>query len=154
MDSDLVLGAGHEEMGEAGERRDAREIARRVVGDAFDHARRHGVRGRQSKDCVAIGIRFGDRIGGDRAARAGPVFKHERLANTLGDLIEHEARDDVVGAAWRQRDNHADRLGRVGLRAGDVRSSACQHQRASEPCHATTGIQSERACHHGLRSMV
>lgn len=100
-------------MGEAGERRDAREIAGRVIGDPLDHAGRHGVCGRQSKDCVAIGIGLGDRIGRDRAARAGPVLKHERLANALGDLIEHEARDDVVGAAWRQSDDHADRLVRI-----------------------------------------
>jgi hypothetical protein len=32
------------------------------------------------------------------AARAKPVLKHERLADALIDLIEHEARDDVVGA--------------------------------------------------------
>ena len=39
----------------------------------------------------------------DNAAAAGPILDHESLPDLLADLIEHEPRHDVVGAAGGER---------------------------------------------------
>ena len=66
---------------------------------------------------VAVGFGPRHRGGADNAAGAGPVLDDERLAELLLDLIEHDARNDVVGAAGGERADDQDRARRPLLRA-------------------------------------
>jgi hypothetical protein len=54
---------------------------------------------------VAVGR--GARSGGDsgNAAGAGSVLEHDRLTDLLRYLVEHDARDDVVGVAGGERND-------------------------------------------------
>jgi hypothetical protein len=65
---------------------------------------------------VAIRRRLGDHRRAERPACAAPVLDHERLAELRAELLRHDARDDVGGAAGRKRHHQPDRLGGIGLR--------------------------------------
>src|SRR5262245_1993688 len=56
------------------------------------------------------------------------MVHHERLAPGLRELLRDEAADDVGGAAGRERNDEANRLGGVLLRAG---RGACKRQHRS-----------------------
>ncbi len=53
---------------------------------------------------VAVRRRARRRGDADGAAAAGAVFDHDGLPDLLRHLIEHDARDDVVGVAGRERE--------------------------------------------------
>src|SRR6516225_2734545 len=60
----------------------------------------------------------------DIAGRAGPVLNDKLLSQMIRQVVADDARDDVVGAAGRKRDDPAHRPRRIGLRrrdAGDCR---------------------------------
>jgi len=64
---------------------------------------------------VAVGRRLRHDVGTDGTGRAAAVLDHELLAHGFRELLEHDAADDVVGAARRPWDHDAHRLGRVRL---------------------------------------
>src|SRR6476659_3763109 len=64
---------------------------------------------------VGRGARRGD--AGDDAAAAALVLDDEVLAERLAPALADDARDHVVAAAGRDRDDVADRLARERLRA-------------------------------------
>jgi len=49
---------------------------------------------------------------------ARAVFEHDRLADLLGHLVEHDARDNVVGVAGGERHDRRDGPAGPGLRVG------------------------------------
>jgi hypothetical protein len=69
-------------------------------------------------DGVAVRRRFGNVVQAEHPARARPVLHDDLLAEALGHLRRDEARHDVGGVPRRERDDDADRLARIGLRAG------------------------------------
>ena len=63
---------------------------------------------------VAVGHGLGDQLGGEIAARAGPIVDHHGLPKTLGELLAEKPPHRVIAAAGRKADNHADGFGGVG----------------------------------------
>jgi len=59
---------------------------------------------------MAVGRRLGGNFGADDAVGAAAVVDHHLLADTLAELLPHEAADDVVAAAGRERHNQTDRF--------------------------------------------
>jgi hypothetical protein len=53
----------------------------------------------------------------DRAAGARPVVDDHLLAQLLSDLVEHDAGDDIGHSRGGERDDDADRPGRIIQRA-------------------------------------
>jgi hypothetical protein len=86
-----------------------------------------GVQRRADHDCrgvvedrIAVGERARRLLGGDVAARAGLVVHHHLLAHLHRELLRDHARDNVGRPAGREGDDHAHRLGGVGLRTGQA----------------------------------
>ncbi|MCY1531947.1 hypothetical protein D9M68_671870 [compost metagenome] len=107
---------GH--VDQVGDRCEILERVVRILG-VGGRVGRHGA-DRGDAEGVAIRRGLGQRIGADRAAAAAAVFHHHRLAQLAAQAVGDRARDDVGGAAGRERDDQADRLGGVGLRLGNA----------------------------------
>src|SRR5262249_31244414 len=60
-------------------------------------------------------------LGGDVARSARPVVNDEWLAETLGQPLTDQEREDVRRAARRKADDDAHRPRRIGLRLRDAR---------------------------------
>src|SRR6516225_6907891 len=91
----------------------------------------------------------------DIAGRAGPVLNDKLLSQMIRQVVADDARDDVVGAAGRKRDDPAHRPRRIGLRPRDARD-ARQHGSA---CGQTEKISAGKfhfappfASHHSITS--
>src|SRR5262249_34783780 len=90
------------------------------------------VRGRLHHQRVAVGLRGEHRLRADDAARARAVLHQHRLPEGVAQVLGDDAAGDVGARARRERDDDADRAGRVLLRergAGDE-----QDGRYEEPC--------------------
>src|SRR5260370_23939943 len=59
---------------------------------------------------MAVGGAFGDRFGGEVAARAGAVLDEDLMAPALGELLAESTREDVARPARREADHEAHRL--------------------------------------------
>jgi len=91
--------------------RDRREGSHRVVGLLLEQERAEREwRGVREHEGGAVGRRAGDLQPADGAARAGLVVDHHRLPELLAELLGHDAREDVAGAAGREGDDDLDRL--------------------------------------------
>jgi hypothetical protein len=66
---------------------------------------------RHHQERVAVGRRFGCDVRADAAARARPVLGDHLLAERLGELVGHDARQNVGRLAGREGHDDADRLG-------------------------------------------
>ena len=65
-----------------------------------------------------LGLRLPrDRLQGEVAAAAGPVFDDDRLPQPLRQPLADQAGDDVGRAAGADEDHDGDRPGRISLRA-------------------------------------
>ncbi len=75
----------------------------------------HAVVGEEQ--CVGIGGRFGNAVGGDHTGRSGSVVHHYGLSPEFGELLGENARGDVDRTARRvlNDDTHA-AFGEVALR--------------------------------------
>jgi hypothetical protein len=79
---------------------------------------------------MAVGLRLADRRDADGAARARTVLDHDRLVDLLGDLLEHDPPDDVVGRAGGERNDRLDGpLGPWRLRRRSLRHRQQQSAR-------------------------
>ena len=123
----------------------------RVVGDRLAERDRGREPARCAKaDGVAVGLRLGERIHRDHAARTGTVLDDDRLAELLLQLGLHQPRDDIGAAARRMRQDPADRPIRKGAeRSGAERADAhaCQHngqQKAANGCHRISSRSHDR----------
>jgi hypothetical protein len=75
---------------------------------------------------MTVGRRAHDRLSGDTAASACPVFDEEGLAEAFRQPLTDQARYDVRAAARRKPNKNAHRLRRIGLRlcdAGETRKN-------------------------------
>jgi hypothetical protein len=87
-----------------------REVLHRVVASFLVQVRReHGGRG-QHHERVAIGRALHDLGGRDRARSACTVVHHHGLLQAFAQLLAHDARSRVGGAARRKGDNELDHL--------------------------------------------
>ena len=80
---------------------------------------------------VAVRLGLGDHARTDRAAAARLVLDDEWLAELSRNLVEHDARDGVVGVTCSERADDLHRPGRPRLRLSRRR---CDHE-----CHASDG---------------
>lgn len=98
--------------------RDGREVGRLVAGAlGVEHVGDGHGAGRGDADGVAIGLRLRQAVRHDVAARARQVLDHDRLAQALRQRLGQQARQRVGGAAGRETDQQAHRLGRLpGIR--------------------------------------
>ena len=113
LDRLVALGRlDHHHQRNVRERADGGQIGLHVEGEVGHRRRHHRERGARDQERVAVGIGLRDRAGADRLRCARAVLDHDGLADLLGDLLEHQPRDDVDGAAGRERHDHADRLPR------------------------------------------
>jgi hypothetical protein len=85
-------------------------ITRRIVAKVRIKRRRDRVGIRISEQSVAVGISLGDKSGTNRSSGAPAVFNDDRVSELRGQLLEHQARDDVGRAAGPERDNGVQRL--------------------------------------------
>ena len=90
--------------------RDRREILFRIVGDYLQHELVGAERlAGQHADRVAVRRGFRAGAAGDGLVAARPRLDHQRLAETLVELLADSAGDDVPGAASAHADDDADR---------------------------------------------
>src|SRR5580692_625735 len=119
---------------DAGDRRDIAREAEIEIGveRGIDRAR-----GSREQQRVAVGGRMRDRGGADIGAGAAAVLDDDLLADALRQRLSDEARNDVEGAAGRNRDDQMHRPRRIGLRAGDTGQrrkrgdAGCQTQKST-----------------------
>ena len=108
-------GRDREHARAAAEQRDRLERLHDVLRHA-DQRDRHGQRGRDEKQRVAVRGRLRRRIDADEAASAAAVVHHHALPEPLAELGGDRPADDVVAAAWRERDDQLYGFDRVRLR--------------------------------------
>ena len=114
------LGIDHDHVRQDREQRDRREILLRVVAERLEQrpVRRQRT-DRAHHQRVAVGRRSDRRQSAGIAAGARAVVDDERLPERLRHPVEHDAGDDVAGAAAREGHDHLDRPCRIilGVRA-------------------------------------
>ena len=88
---------------------DERKVANRIEGQLFHHCRLRGHRAAHQQQGVAIGRGLGHIVGTNHAARTGPVFHDDLLAQTFSQLLRHRTRDDVGVTARRKTGDDAQR---------------------------------------------
>ena len=101
-----------------GDQADRGKILARIVADILVEVRagRQG-RGIAEDDGVAVGRSVSDLARADCAAAAGiAAFDDDLLAERDTHLVGHRTRHDVVGPAWRQRNDQRDRPVRIVVR--------------------------------------
>ena len=111
-----IVRARHDQEARGRDLGDRVERGARVVAQRLVHHRRDDLAGGHDADRVAVLGRVGDQFVADRASRAGLVLDHDRLAELLLHALPDDAADDVGAAARPERDDQADRLGRIVLR--------------------------------------
>jgi DNA-binding transcriptional LysR family regulator len=110
-----------EDEGRARDEADRRQVLHRVVRQLRVERRIDREVARLAEDDrVAVGRRLGRLVDAEVAAGAGLVVDDEGPAGLGRDALRHLAGDDVGAAAGRERHEHADRLGGVGLREGEA----------------------------------
>jgi hypothetical protein len=92
-------GAAISTFGPAAEQREIDEVAHRVVAHVLVDAGVGGMRGGIREQGVAVRVRAQHELGAYRAAGAGAVLDHHRLAPHLLQLRRHRTADDVGRAA-------------------------------------------------------
>src|SRR6185295_10854092 len=92
-------------------------------------ARTDRQRRRREYNRIAIRGLFGAELGADVAARAGPVFRHDRLIELHGESLPDDAAEYVGGPAGRKRQDEPHGLCWVTLR-GCRRRHANRDERA------------------------
>ena len=92
-------------VGYAGDGRNRRDVARKIVVEFSVERDVDRMRGRDHEQRVAVRRRIHDCLGGDIAAGAGAVLDDELLAEPLRQALTHEPRQDVGDTAGRIADD-------------------------------------------------
>jgi hypothetical protein len=100
----------------------ALEVLRRIVaGLVEDRLVEHQRALRGERNRIAVGGCARELRHRNRAAGAGLVLDDHRLTEGLRQFLSHVTRNDVRGAARRERHQELDRLRRIRLRPGERR---------------------------------
>ena len=100
-----------------GNQRNRRKVRRRVIERLLVHGLALCVRADGAEhERVAVGRGIGDALGPRHAAGAADVLHHDLLAEDLAHALGHDAAEHVRRSAGRERNDHRDRLGGIGLR--------------------------------------
>ena len=102
---------------EVRDHRERDEALGRVVAKIWIDRRRdrhHAAGAHQQR--VAVSRLVGDIFGRGSATRGRPVLDHDRLPQQLRQFLPDQAGEDIVAAAGRKTDDHADRPARVARR--------------------------------------
>ena len=118
--------------------RDRHEILLRIVAGIFVHRRRRPPCSRVEQQRVAVRLRGRRGLGAGIGAGAGTVVDDDVLAEPRRELLRQEPRHHVVGRARRERHDHPDRLGGIGLRRG--RGRGRRERRRNEGCGMTMRV--------------
>jgi hypothetical protein len=111
------IGRHHQDVLRGRDRDDGLEIPARIEARHRRHGDIGGERLGAEMDRVAVGRCLRGRDGAEIAGRAAAILDHHGLAPLLGELLRQDAPEGVDGAAGRERQHHAHRPGRIGLRA-------------------------------------
>jgi hypothetical protein len=116
-----------------GKQNDRRKILDRIEGQSGVEMRADAMRrNRVEEERIAVGVRLGDRRGGDDAAGAAPVADDDRSSQRGAELGADDAGDEVGGDAGRHRDDELDGPVRIGaLRPrgnGLLEDKHCRHE--------------------------
>ena len=110
--------------------RDRGEVLHRIVADVLHQVGRRRMRAICAHEQrVAVRRRARDVKRRQRPVRARAVVDHDGLLERSAEVLSDHAGDRVGGAARPERNNHRDRLGRIGVGAG---RSAEQHRAGDE----------------------
>ncbi len=145
------LGARHHDDGEHGDERDRLEVLLHVIAEVTIERAIGGHRPRAGRDqVVAVGGGLGRSGSAVVAAGARPVVDDEGVAQLLAGAVEQDARDHVARTAARERDDHLDRPGGVGVGAC---GGAGQERRAERTTkHRACGDPRRAGSIHGVSS--
>ena len=133
-------------LGVLGAEDHGQEIGERVVAGVRVEARIHRVRHAGEEQRVAVRRGALHLLRGDVAARAGLVLDHHRLAERLGELRLHQARDQVGGAARRKADHDVHRL----LRAASPAPAPGARTRSATGMQVSWQLLLARRCYHPM----
>ncbi len=116
-----LRGVGDQQVGHVGHAGQGREVLHGIerhlpVERCIDGVRAH----RAHEERVAVGGRACRHLAADVAARAGTVVHHHRLAQLGAHALGDDARQDVGGAAGRERHDDGDGLARERLGGGEA----------------------------------
>jgi hypothetical protein len=103
--------------------------------DVWMTSRLRRVRAVGDQERVAVAGPLGDEIGADRAARAGPVVEHERLAHRLGEALREGAPEELDRTAGRKRHDEPQRsigIGNFRCSLGRDRQEVRRNDRQSQ----------------------
>ena len=120
----------HHDIRRNRDQRHGGEILDRIVRHLGVEAGIYDEAGADRHDGVAVRGHARDLAGRGVAARAADVLDEELLAESVGELLRHDARDDVGRTAGGKADDHAHRPARIALRRGC--RDAGQQQRGCE----------------------
>src|SRR6266850_1494916 len=113
------------------------EVLQRIERDPGIERRRDGDGRGVVEDGVAIRRSARRFRRADIAAGAGAVVDHHLLAHLIGELLREGARIDVGRTAWRESEDHADRLRGV---LGRRNAHECQREDCKESSHRYSGF--------------
>ena len=115
----------HQHIGRGHQLNHRRQIAQRVIRQLAYEARCGSGAGGSHHQRVTVGRGFGHDIGADHRAAAGAIVHVDLLPPRLGQFLRHQPRENVGGAAGRERGDQAYWFRRVGL---CVQHAGCQAQ--------------------------
>ena len=105
------------------------EVDARIVGQILVQPDAGGMRAEISQHHgVAVGRRFGDAGGADRAAGTGDVLDHDLLGECLTHMLPENAGENVGRPAGRERHHHGDGARRIRLRCGGADAQRVANQ--------------------------
>ena len=130
----------------SGQRRDLDEVLGRIEGQVGIDRRVVGLRRGMHEQRVAVGRRLGDEGRADRSAGAGAVLDDHRLSPEFGKLLPERARQDVGGAARRERHDDVHRLGRVGCACARCAPRSANASTTKRHANFITGFLRNNRC--------
>ena len=134
----------HEHIGDIGNLHDRYQIGQRVVSESFVERGVHGDRpDRVDDQRIAVGRGPHDEFGADVAASARFVVDHERLLQSLRELLPDAPRKDVGRAAGGERDHGAYRPGRISLGMRDNGKTGQRNCRERSKHQASIGAHAQ-----------
>src|SRR5262245_9572913 len=117
----------YHDIWQKGESRNGRDVLDEIEIEFLIERCIDNIRRSNQEKRIAIGGRTHDRLGGDIAARAGPVVDDEWLAEPLRQPLPYYAYDNIAPRTGWKSDDHAHRLRRIDLGNCDLREERMHH---------------------------